>query len=186
MVIGFILIGVIFVLEIILGIYLITRCVRVKQSGVFLKKKMSLEELANFVESMDFYNMVEAYAKNQAENLPTLPTEDTGGWSICNRECGGQQCFAYRELDGQCPKDVEIGGKHYCRTYINLNKLCNVEPYSESIPDNMVPRDDLPPILSDEQCKELAEEIAKAITKYNKETAKLNKKANRKLRWRIK
>ncbi len=137
---------------IILGCYAI-KLYRLKHPKT---KEISYEEIVKLIEDAAFWDAVAKAAEDKAATCDTAPFNDTGYVTIL-QPCEYHNCSCHESREDCCNTGVEIDGKRYCKTLIDINKLCGLPSVKE--------KPDVSKILTEEECKLLA----KSIVEYMEE-----------------
>lgn len=65
--------------------------------------------------------------------------------------CENNNCPCFDSREDCCTTGVDIDGKRYCKTLVDINKLCGLPSVKE--------KPDVSKLLTDEECKLLAKSI---------------------------
>lgn len=111
---------------------------------------ISIEEVTKLVEDAMFWELVAKVAENKNATCDNENTNDTGYVTIL-QPCENNECPCHESREDCCNTGVEIDGKRYCKTLVDINKLCGLPSVKE--------KPDVSKILTDEECKLLAKSI---------------------------
>lgn len=111
---------------------------------------ISIEEVTKLVEDAMFWDLVAKVAENKKATCENETLTDTGYVTIL-QPCENNECPCHESREDCCNTGVEIDGKRYCKTLIDINKLCGLPSVKE--------KPDVSKILTDEECKLLAKSI---------------------------
>ena len=113
-------------------------------------KKISIEEVAKLVEDATFWDLVAKVATDKKVTFDDETLTDTGYVTIL-QPCENNDCPCFDSREDCCTTGVEIDGKRYCKTLVDINKLCGLPSVKE--------KPDVSKLLTDEECKLLAKSI---------------------------
>ena len=111
-------------------------------------REISIEEVEKLIEDAEFWNTVKKVVEDKY--ISDEQIEDTG-YVIILKPCEGYDCPCNDSREDCCLTGVEIEGKKYCKCVVDINKLCGL-PNTKKKPD-------VSKILTDDECKILAEKI---------------------------
>jgi hypothetical protein len=111
-------------------------------------REISIEEVEKLIEDDEFWNTVKKVV--EGKHISDESIEDTG-YVVILKPCEGYDCPCNDSREDCCLTGVEIEGKKYCKCCVDINKLCGL-PGTKKKPD-------VSKILTDEECKILAEKI---------------------------
>jgi hypothetical protein len=111
-------------------------------------REISIEEVEKLIEDAEFWNTVKKVV--EGKHISDEPIEDTG-YVVILKPCEGYNCPCNDNREDCCSTGVEIEGKKYCKCCVDINKLCGL-PNTKKKPD-------VSKMLTDEECKILAEKI---------------------------
>lgn len=137
---------------IMVGIYLATIMGILVYYLVKLPKtgSISIEEVAKLVEDAMFWDLVAKVATDKKATLDDETLTDTGYVTIL-QPCENNDCPCFDSREDCCTTGVDIDGKRYCKTLVDINKLCGLPSVKE--------KPDVSKLLTDEECKLLAKSI---------------------------
>jgi len=107
-------------------------------------REISIEEVEKLIEDAEFWNTVKKIV--EGKHISDEPIEDTG-YVVILKPCEGYNCPCNDSREDCCLTGVEIEGK----CCVDINKLCGL-PNTKKKPD-------VSKMLTDEECKILAEKI---------------------------
>lgn len=113
-------------------------------------KEISYEEVVKLIEDAMFWDLVAKAASNKNATCDGENLNDTGYVTIL-QPCEYHNCPCHESREDCCNTGVEIDGKRYCKTLVDINKLCGLPSVKE--------KPDVSKILTDEECKLLAKSI---------------------------
>lgn len=111
---------------------------------------ISIEEVTKLVEDAMFWDLVAKIATDKKATCDNENLNDIGYVTIL-QPCENNECPCHESREDCCNTGVEIDGKRYCKTLIDINKLCGLPSVKE--------KPDVSKILTDEECKLLAKSI---------------------------
>lgn len=110
---------------------------------------ISIEEVTKLVEDAMFWDLVTKVATDKKATIDETLT-DTGCVTIL-QPCENNNCPCFDSREDCCTTGVDIDGKRYCKTLVDINKLCGLPSVKE--------KPDVSKLLTDEECKLLAKSI---------------------------
>lgn len=128
-------------------VYYIVKLYRLKHSKT---NYISMEEVAKLVEDAMFWDLVAKVATDKKATCENETLTDIGYVTIL-QPCENNECPCHESREDCCNTGVEIDGKRYCKTLVDINKLCGLPSVKE--------KPDVSKILTDEECKLLAKSI---------------------------
>jgi len=124
-------------------------------------REISIEEVEKLIEDAEFWNTVKKVVEDKY--ISDEQIEDTG-YVIILKPCEGYDCPCNDSREDCCLTGVEIEGKKYCKCVVDINKLCGL-PNTKKKPD-------VSKILTDDECKILAEKIVENMEEIKTRDAK--------------
>lgn len=119
-------------------------------------KKISIEEATKLVEDAMFWDLVVKVATEKESITKDEPLNDTGYVAVLE-PCKCSECPCFESREDCCHTGVEIEGSRYCKTLIDINKLCGLPSVKE--------KPDVSKMLTDEECKLFAKQYMDASTR---------------------
>ena len=113
---------------------------------------ISEEEVIKLVEDAMFWDLVVKVATDK-ESVCDEPLNDTG-YVVVLQPCKYNECPCFESREDCCNIGVDIDGNRYCKTLIDINKLCGLPSVKE--------KPDVSKMLTDEECKLFAKEYMEA------------------------
>ena len=113
---------------------------------------ISEEEVIKLVEDAMFWDLVVKVATDK-KSVCDEPLNDTG-YVVVLQPCKYNECPCFESREDCCNTGVEIDGNRYCKTLIDINKLCGLPSVKE--------KPDVSKMLTDEECKLFAKEYMEA------------------------
>lgn len=125
----------------------------------FLKRPktsyISEEEVIKLVEDAMFWDLVVKVVTDK-KSVCDEPLNDTGYVAIL-QPCKYNECSCFESREDCCNVGVEIDGNRYCKTLIDINKLCGLPSVKE--------KPDVSEMLTEEESKLFAKEYMDAYTR---------------------
>lgn len=115
---------------------------------------ISEEEVIKLVEDAMFSDIIEGRVFRKYCN--DEPLNDTGYVAVLE-PCKCSECPCFESREDCCHTGVEIEGSRYCKTLIDINKLCGLPSVKE--------KPDVSKMLTDEECKLFAKQYMDASTR---------------------
>lgn len=113
---------------------------------------ISEEEVIKLVEDAMFWDLVVKVATDK-KSVCDEPLNDTG-YVVVLQPCKYNECPCFESREDCCNIGVDIDGNRYCKTLIDINKLCGLPSVKE--------KPDVSKMLTDEECKLFAKEYMEA------------------------
>ena len=113
---------------------------------------ISEEEVIKLVEDAMFWDLVVKVATDK-KSVCDEPLNDTG-YVVVLQPCKYNECPCFESREDCCNIGVYIDGNRYCKTLIDINKLCGLPSVKE--------KPDVSKMLTDEECKLFAKEYMEA------------------------
>lgn len=113
---------------------------------------ISEEEVIKLVEDAMFWDLVVKVATDK-ESVCDEPLNDTG-YVVVLQPCKYNECPCFESREDCCNTGVEIDGNRYCKTLIDINKLCGLPSVKE--------KPDVSKMLTEEEGKLFAKEYMEA------------------------
>lgn len=113
---------------------------------------ISEEEVIKLVEDAMFWDLVVKVATDK-KSVCDEPLNDTG-YVVALQPCKYNECPCFESREDCCNIGVDIDGNRYCKTLIDINKLCGLPSVKE--------KPDVSKMLTDEECKLFAKEYMEA------------------------
>ena len=117
---------------------------------------ISEEEVIKLVEDAMFWDLVVKVATDKESTLKDETLNDTGHVVVL-QPCKYNECPCFESREDCCHTGVEIEGSRYCKTLIDINKLCGLPSVKE--------KPDVSKMLTDEECKLFAKQYMDASTR---------------------
>ena len=117
---------------------------------------ISEEEVIKLVEDAMFWDLVVKVATDKDSTLKDETLNDTG-YVVVLQPCKYNECPCFESREDCCHTGVEIEGSRYCKTLIDINKLCGLPSVKE--------KPDVSKMLTDEECKLFAKQYMDASTR---------------------
>lgn len=117
---------------------------------------ISEEEVIKLVEDAMFWDLVVKVATDKESTLKDETLNDTG-YVVVLQPCKYNECPCFESREDCCRTGVEIDGNRYCKTLIDINKLCGLPSVKE--------KPDVSKMLTDEECKLFAKQYMDASTR---------------------
>lgn len=117
---------------------------------------ISEEEVIKLVEDAMFWDLVVKVATDKESTLKDETLNDTG-YVVVLQPCKYNECPCFESREDCCHTGVEIEGSRYCKTLIDINKLCGLPSVKE--------KPDVSKMLTDEECKLFAKQYMDASTR---------------------
>ena len=117
---------------------------------------ISEEEVIKLVEDAMFWDLVAKVATDKESTLKDETLNDTG-YVVVLQPCKCSECPCFESREDCCHTGVEIEGSRYCKTLIDINKLCGLPSVKE--------KPDVSKMLTDEECKLFAKQYMDASTR---------------------
>ena len=117
---------------------------------------ISEEEVIKLVEDAMFWDLVVKVATDKESTLKDETINDTG-YAVVLQPCKYSECPCFESREDCCHTGVEIDGNRYCKTLIDINKLCGLPSVKE--------KPDVSKMLTEEECKLFAKEYMEASTR---------------------
>ena len=117
---------------------------------------ISEEEVIKLVEDAMFWDLVVKVATDKESTLKDETLNDTG-YVVVLQPCKYNECPCFESREDCCHTGVEIEGSRYCKTLIDINKLCGLPSVKE--------KPDVSKMLTEEECKLFAKEYMEASTR---------------------
>lgn len=117
---------------------------------------ISEEEVIKLVEDAMFWDIVVKVATEKKSTIKDEPLNDTGYVAVLE-PCKCSECPCFESREDCCHTGVEIEGSRYCKTLIDINKLCGLPSVKE--------KPDVSKMLTDEECKLFAKQYIDASTR---------------------
>lgn len=114
---------------------------------------ISVEEVAKLVEDAMFWDLVVKVATEKKSTIKDEPLNDTGYVAVLE-PCKYSECPCFESREDCCNVGVEIDGNRYCKTLIDINKLCGLPSVKE--------KPDVSEMLTEEESKLFAKEYMEA------------------------
>lgn len=114
------------------------------------------EEVIKLVEDAMFWDLVVKVATEKKSTIKDEPLNDTGYVAVLE-PCKCSECPCFESSEDCCNIGVEIDGNRYCKTLIDINKLCGLPSVKE--------KPDVSKMLTDEECKLFAKQYMDASTR---------------------
>lgn len=114
------------------------------------------EEVIKLVEDAMFWDLVVKVATEKKSTIKDEPLNDTGYVAVLE-PCKCSECPCFESREDCCNIGVEIDGNRYCKTLIDINKLCGLPSVKE--------KPDVSKMLTDEECKLFAKQYMDASTR---------------------
>lgn len=114
------------------------------------------EEVIKLVEDAMFWDLVVKVATEKKSTIKDEPLNDTGYVAVLE-PCKYNECPCFESREDCCNIGVEIDGNRYCKTLIDINKLCGLPSVKE--------KPDVSKMLTDEECKLFAKQYMDASTR---------------------
>ena len=125
----------------------------------FLKRPktryISEEEVIKLVEDAMFWDLVVKVVTDK-KAVCDEPLNDTGYVAVLE-PCKCSECPCFESREDCCNVGVEIDGNRYCKTLIDINKLCGLPSVKE--------KPDVSEMLTEEESKLFAKEYMEASTR---------------------
>lgn len=125
----------------------------------FLKRPktryISEEEVMKLVEDAMFWDLVVKVVTDK-KAVCDEPLNDTGYVAIL-QPCKYNECPCFESREDCCNVGVDIDGNRYCKTLIDINKLCGLPSVKE--------KPDVSEMLTEEESKLFAKEYMDASTR---------------------
>lgn len=116
---------------------------------------ISEEEVIKLVEDAMFWDLVVKVATDK-KSVCDEPLNDTG-YVVVLQPCKYNECPCFESREDCCNIGVDIDGNRYCKTLIDINKLCGLPSVKE--------KPDVSKMLTDEECKLFAKQYMDASTR---------------------
>ena len=116
---------------------------------------ISEEEVIKLVEDAMFWDLVVKVATDK-KSICDEPLNDTG-YVVVLQPCKYNECPCFESREDCCNIGVDIDGNRYCKTLIDINKLCGLPSVKE--------KPDVSKMLTDEECKLFAKQYMDASTR---------------------
>ena len=116
---------------------------------------ISEEEVIKLVEDAMFWDLVVKVATDK-KSVCDEPLNDTG-YVVVLQPCKYNECPCFESREDCCNVGVDIDGNHYCKTLIDINKLCGLPSVKE--------KPDVSEMLTEEEGKLFAKEYMDASTR---------------------
>lgn len=116
---------------------------------------ISNEEVMKLVEDAMFWDLVVKVATDK-KSVCDEPLNDTGYVAVL-QPCKYNECPCFESREDCCNVGVDIDGNRYCKTLIDINKLCGLQSVKE--------KPDVSKMLTDEECKLFAKQYMDASTR---------------------
>ena len=116
---------------------------------------ISEEEVIKLVEDAMFWDLVVKVATDK-KSVCDEPLNDTG-YVVVLQPCKYNECPCFESREDCCNIGVDIDGNRYCKTLIDINKLCGLPSVKE--------KPDVSKMLTEEECKLFAKEYMEASTR---------------------
>ena len=116
---------------------------------------ISEEEVIKLVEDAMFWDLVVKVATDK-RSVCDEPLNDTG-YVVVLQPCKYNECPCFESREDCCNIGVDIDGNRYCKTLIDINKLCGLPSVKE--------KPDVSKMLTEEECKLFAKEYMEASTR---------------------
>ena len=120
---------------------------------------ISEEEVIKLVEDAMFWDLVVKVATDK-RSVCDEPLNDTG-YVVVLQPCKYNECPCFESREDCCHTGVEIDGNRYCKTLIDINKLCGLPSVKE--------KPDVSKMLTEEEGKLFAKEYMEAYKRLNYE-----------------
>ena len=117
---------------------------------------ISEEEVIKLVEDAMFWDLVVKVATDKESTLKDETLNDTG-YVVVLQPCKYNECPCFESREDCCNTGVEIDGNRYCKTLIDINKLCGLPSVKE--------KPDVSKTLTEEESKLFAKEYMEASTR---------------------
>ena len=117
---------------------------------------ISEEEVIKLVEDAMFWDLVAKVATDKESTLKDETLNDTG-YVVALQPSNCSECPCFESREYCCFTGVEIEGSRYCKTLIDINKLCGLPSVKE--------KPDVSKMLTDEECKLFAKQYMDASTR---------------------
>lgn len=114
------------------------------------------EEVIKLVEDAMFWDLVVKVATEKKSTIKDEPLNDTGYVAVLE-PCKCSECPCHESREDCRNTGVEIDGNRYCKTLIDINKLCGLPSVKE--------KPDVSKMLTDEECKLFAKQYMDASTR---------------------
>lgn len=116
---------------------------------------ISEEEVIKLVEDAMFWDLVVKVATDK-KSVCDEPLNDTG-YVVVLQPCKYNECPCFESREDCCNIGVDIDGNRYCKTLIDINKLCGFPSVKE--------KPDVSKMLTEEEGKLFAKEYMEASTR---------------------
>ena len=116
---------------------------------------ISEEEVIKLVEDAMFWDLVVKVATDK-KSVCDEPLNDTG-YVVVLQPCKYNECPCFESREDCCNIGVDIDGNRYCKTLIDINKLCGLPSVKE--------KPDVSKMLTEEEGKLFAKEYMEASTR---------------------
>ena len=140
-------------------IYFVALVVVILAFLYFLKRPktryISEEEVIKLVEDAMFWDLVVKVVTDK-KAVCDEPLNDTGYVAVLE-PCKCSECPCFESREDCCNVGVEIDGNRYCKTLIDINKLCGLPSVKE--------KPDVSEMLTEEESKLFAKEYMEASTR---------------------
>ena len=113
---------------------------------------ISEEEVIKLVEDSMFWDLVVKVVTDK-KAVCDEPLNDTG-YVVVLQPCKYNECPCFESREDCCNIGVDIDGNRYCKTLIDINKLCGLPSVKE--------KPDVSKMLTEEECKLFAKEYMDA------------------------
>ena len=117
---------------------------------------ISEEEVIKLVEDAMFWDLVVKVATDKESTLKDETLNDTG-YVVVLQPCKYNECPCFESREDCCHTGVEIDDNRYCKTLIDINKLCGLPSVKE--------KPDVSKMLTEEESKLFAKEYMEASTR---------------------
>lgn len=117
---------------------------------------ISEEEVIKLVEDAMFWDLVVKVATDKKSTLKDETLNDTG-YVVVLQPCKYSECPCFESREDCCNIGVDIDGNRYCKTLIDINKLCGLPSVKE--------KPDVSKMLTEEESKLFAKEYMEASTR---------------------
>ena len=114
---------------------------------------ISEEEVIKLVEDAMFWDLVVKVATEKKSTIKDEPLNNTGYVAVLE-PCKYSECPCFESREDCCNVCVEIDGNRYCKTLIDINKLCGLPSVKE--------KPDVSKMLTEEESKLFAKEYMEA------------------------
>ena len=114
---------------------------------------ISEEEVIKLVEDAMFWDSVVKVATEKKSTFKDETLCDTG-YIVVLEPCKYSECPCFESREDCCTTGVEIDGNRYCKTLIDINKLCGLPSVKE--------KPDVSEMLTEEESKLFAKEYMEA------------------------